>query len=361
MFLSRRSNAHRPRLGPQPLPAAVRALRVAAILAQHHAHVQLVLLALHLRKKPHHAGESILAAQNGFPRRLRQIPPRHVQRHAQLRRALAQFAEPRPVLRPVPRIDRALKQRQSRFGNHQAQVVVHRVAEPLAAWARAKGIVEAEQPRLRLAPRPMAVGTFIRAGKPQPPALRRLFAGLRGPRGHRGPQQAFFGCWGGGQVFVRGVTGCSSKIASPASRYAVSTASTMRARFSRLTTILSKRTNSGAEKSRSSSDSGVENSKILPCCQSRLKPLARNSASRAFSVSNCGASRRGDSLAFPADLVLAAGFAARPTAFSAFVSGTGAAAALIAGNSTFSRVPSPRAKMASAASSTESRFTSPSQ
>ena len=46
---------HRTRLGAQPLSAALRALRVTAILAQHHAHMQLVLLPLHLRKESVHA------------------------------------------------------------------------------------------------------------------------------------------------------------------------------------------------------------------------------------------------------------------------------------------------------------------
>ena len=109
-----RSHAHRPRFGPQPLPAAIRALRVAAIFAQHHAHMQLVFLALQLRKESHHARESLppprvcRAAPSRAP--LRHVAPRHIQRHAQLRRALFQIGEPRPVLWPVPRIDRAVLQ-----------------------------------------------------------------------------------------------------------------------------------------------------------------------------------------------------------------------------------------------------------
>ncbi len=178
MFFPR--NPHRPRFRPQPLPAAIRALRIATILAQHHPHVQLVLLALQLRKESHHAGEPVLAlrrglaAQHRLARCFRQLAPRHVQRNAQLRRMLAQLAKPRPILRPVPRIDRAARQRQPLVGNHQAQIVIHRVAESLAPRARPKGIVEAEQPRLRLAPRPVAIGAFVVAAESQPPALRRL-------------------------------------------------------------------------------------------------------------------------------------------------------------------------------------------
>ena len=121
-------------------------------------------------------------------------------------------------------------------GNHQVQVVIHGVAKSLAARAGSKWIVEAEKSRLRLAPRPVATRALIRAAEPQPPAL--LIVSSRGT---------------------------SSKTTSPASRYAISAASTIRGRFSALTTIRSKRTKTGSVKSRSSSDSGVENSKILPC------------------------------------------------------------------------------------------------
>ena len=130
----------------------------------------------------------------------------------------------------------------------------------------------------------------------------------------------------------------------------------MRGRLSALTTILSKSTKNGDPKSKSTSDSGVENSKILPCCHSRLNPLDRKSASRAFIVSMCAASS-----AFPAVLLFTVFFAAWPAVFSGLASVSGAGAALIAGNSTFRRVPSPSARTISAASSTELRFTSPSQ
>jgi hypothetical protein len=195
------ADAHRPRLGPQPLPAAIRALRVAAILAQHHAHVQLVLLALHLRKEAHHARKSIFAAQHRLACRFRHLAPRHVQRHAQFRRALAQFVNHGRYLGRFHGSIAPPVKRQSRVGNHQVQVEVHGVAESLAARARAKGIVEAEQPRLRLAPRPMAAWCTHRR-------RRKTRSRLRSAVSSRG---------------------ASSKITSPASRYAVSTASTMRA------------------------------------------------------------------------------------------------------------------------------------
>ena len=62
-------------------------------------------------------------------------------------------------------------QAQAFVGNHQVQVEVHRIAEALAARAGAEGIVEAEQPRLRLAAGPVAVLALVGARKAQPPAL----------------------------------------------------------------------------------------------------------------------------------------------------------------------------------------------
>ena len=182
-------NPHTARLGPQPLPAAIRALRIPAILAQHHPHVQLVLLLFHLRKKTINARKAPLAAQQCLPRLLRQLAPRHVHRHAQLRRLLAQLRKPRPVLRSIPRIDRPIRQRQPLVRNHQVQVEVHRIPKSLAARAGAKRIVEAEQPRLRFLARSVAAFALECATEPVPLALRRLLAGLRGPHG---------------QVFVRG-------------------------------------------------------------------------------------------------------------------------------------------------------------
>ena len=163
---------HRPRLGAQPLPAAIRALGVAAILAQHHAHVQLVLLALHLRKEAPNAHEAALAAQHRLPRRIGQVAPGHVHGNLQRLRLLAQVGEPRPVLGPVPGVDGALVQAQLLVRNHQVQVEVHRVAEALAARAGPKGIVEAEQPRLRLLARPVAALALVRATEAMPLALR---------------------------------------------------------------------------------------------------------------------------------------------------------------------------------------------
>ena len=53
------------------------------------------------------------------------------------------------VLRLGPRLNRAFVQRQPGIGNHQIEIEADRVAETLARRARAKRIVETEEPRLR--------------------------------------------------------------------------------------------------------------------------------------------------------------------------------------------------------------------
>ncbi len=136
--------------------------------------MELVLLALHLREEAVDAGEGSLAAQHNLSRRFRQLSPGHVERHAQLRRVLAKLREPGPVLGAVPGVDGAFGQAEAFVGNDQVQVEVHRVAEALAAWAGAVGIVEAEQARLRLAAGAMATLAFIRARK----AMARVWGGI---------------------------------------------------------------------------------------------------------------------------------------------------------------------------------------
>jgi len=58
------ADSHRARFGAEPLALALGADGVAAILRQHHAHMQLVLLALHLLKEAAHAGEAALSVEN---------------------------------------------------------------------------------------------------------------------------------------------------------------------------------------------------------------------------------------------------------------------------------------------------------
>ena len=168
--------AHRARFGAQALAAAIGALGVAAILAEHHAHVQLVLLALHLREETMHALEAlpcraarISRAASGSSRQGTSIGMPSVAA------CLLQLGEPGAILGPVPGIDGSVIQRQSLVGNDQVHVEVDGVAESLAARACAERVVEAEQPRLRFAPGPMAVRALVGRGKAKTRTLRRLF------------------------------------------------------------------------------------------------------------------------------------------------------------------------------------------
>ena len=78
----------------------------------------------------------------------REIANRHL--HADRGAALFEIAQPGSVLRLGPRIDRALVQRERGIGDHAVHVEIDRVAEALAARARAHRRVEAEQNRFRL-------------------------------------------------------------------------------------------------------------------------------------------------------------------------------------------------------------------
>ena len=214
--------------------------------------MQLVLLPLHLRKESMHAFKRAFAAKNSFARRFAHLAPRHIHRNSQLRRALLHLGEPRPVLRPIPGIDRALIQAQPLVRNHQVQVVIHRVSESLAARARAKRIVEAEQPRLRLLPGPMTVRAQIIARKP----VRRL---------RRVPLVSCF--WRPGALPSAWLSPCSE----PLRRSRRPPRDTQSPPHPQCAHDSLHSQQSGpeeqtpeAEKSRSSSDSGVENSKISP-------------------------------------------------------------------------------------------------
>ena len=155
-------DAHAASLGPEALAAALRALGVAAILAQHHAHMQLVLFALHLLKEAVDPGKASLAAQNDFARRLWQIFPGNVQPNAQLRRLTAKLGKPRAVFGAVPGIDRPVAEAEFLVGDDQVQIEVHRVTEALAARTCPERIIETEQARLRLAACAMTTLALVR-------------------------------------------------------------------------------------------------------------------------------------------------------------------------------------------------------
>src|ERR1035437_5383017 len=152
-------------LGTEALAAAVGALGIAAIFAEHDADVELVFFALHLREEAEEADECAFAAENDFADGFRQVAPGDVERHAQFGSLLAKLREPGLVLGAVPGVDGATVEGERLVGNDQVQVEVHGVAEALAAGTRAEGIVEAEQARLRLAAGAMAAFAFVGGGE----------------------------------------------------------------------------------------------------------------------------------------------------------------------------------------------------
>jgi hypothetical protein len=85
---------------------------------------------------------------------------------------------PRAILRLGPWIDRAFIEGARLVRQNQVRIKVDRVAKSLAARARAIGIVEAEQPRFRLAIRAVTRGALERRRVPQ--RLHRLVAARNG-------------------------------------------------------------------------------------------------------------------------------------------------------------------------------------
>ena len=103
-----------------------------------------------------------------------QIAPGNVEANAQLGGVLAKLGEPGAVLGAVPGIDCAGGERERFVGDDEVEVEVHGVAEALATGTCAKGIVEAEEARLRLAARTMAALALVRGAETVARALCRL-------------------------------------------------------------------------------------------------------------------------------------------------------------------------------------------
>ena len=124
MVLPRDPNVQR--LRAQPRSLAVRTLRIAAIPAQEHAHVNFVFLRFHFVEEP----VNVFEDQRLFLRR--QIAERHVPADFAAR-GLAEMRGVPLVLRLGPRLHRAFVERKARIGNHQIHVVVDGVAETLGS------------------------------------------------------------------------------------------------------------------------------------------------------------------------------------------------------------------------------------
>ncbi len=149
MFLL--ADAHSAGFGAQALAFALGAERVAAILAEHDADVELVLLALHQSEEAVDAEESVAAVEDEGLLLWFEAVPGNVQRNAVLLGGLLQFGEVGAILWATPGVDRAIVEGLRLVGNDEVEVEVDGVAEALAARACAEGIVEGEEARLGLA------------------------------------------------------------------------------------------------------------------------------------------------------------------------------------------------------------------
>src|SRR5215472_6097465 len=134
----------------QAQAAAIGAHGISAIAAEEDAHMQLVLLALQVLEEAAHPPELPIAADDKTLLIGREVLPRHVKRDAGGARVTFHLRGVRPVLGLGPRFDCALGQRQGLVWDYEVEIEIDGVAESLAARARSEGVVEGEQPRLRL-------------------------------------------------------------------------------------------------------------------------------------------------------------------------------------------------------------------
>jgi hypothetical protein len=136
-------------LAAKPRTAAIGAGEVAAIAAQEHADVHLVLLPL---EPPEEAADPVVGAiALGHERALvvGQLRPGDVEPGARFARRPFELRELRAIVGLAPRFDGALVDRLRRIRNDQIHVQLDDVAEPVAGRAGAERVVEREQPRLR--------------------------------------------------------------------------------------------------------------------------------------------------------------------------------------------------------------------
>src|SRR5262245_31237142 len=134
------------RLATQTRAAAVGTRQVAAIAAQEHADVDLVLLALEPAEEAAHAVEVLGPFDDERLLLFRELRPRHVETDLRLLRRALQLGELRPVVRLAPRLDRALLDRLRWIGDYQIHVELDDVAEAVAGRTGAKRVVEREEP-----------------------------------------------------------------------------------------------------------------------------------------------------------------------------------------------------------------------
>jgi hypothetical protein len=142
---------HVARLAAQPGAAAVGARLVAAIAAEEHADVHLVLLPLEpLEEAADALVVGAVALDDHAALFVGEVRPWHVQADAVLLGRALQLGQVRAVVRLGPRLDGALADRLGGIGHHEIEVELDDVAEAVARGARAERIVEREEARLRI-------------------------------------------------------------------------------------------------------------------------------------------------------------------------------------------------------------------
>ena len=145
------AHAHVARFAAQPRAAAVRARLVAAIAAEEHADVDLVLLLLQpLEEAADAVVVVVIALDDEAALGFRQIGPRRVQPDVVRLGDALQRGQVRAIVRLGPRLDRALVDRLGLIGHHQVQVQLDDVAEAVAGRAGAERVVEREEAGLRV-------------------------------------------------------------------------------------------------------------------------------------------------------------------------------------------------------------------
>ena len=142
-------DVHVTRFAPQARAAALRAGAVAAVAAQEHPHVHLVLLPLQGRKEPPDAPVAgPVPLHHEAPLRVRQLRPRHGGPDIVTAGGPFQVGEMRAIVRLAPRFDGALRDRLRLVRHDQVHVELDHVPEAVAGGAGPERAVEREQRRL---------------------------------------------------------------------------------------------------------------------------------------------------------------------------------------------------------------------
>ena len=144
------AHEHGARLVAQPPALAGRARLVPAVAAQEDADLHLVLLRLQRAEEADDAGELLVALEDGTPVLLRQVLPGDVHRDAAPPREALQLRAQGPIVRAVPRLDRAVGERAGGIGYDERLVDLDQVPEAVAGRTGAARAVEGEELRLGL-------------------------------------------------------------------------------------------------------------------------------------------------------------------------------------------------------------------